>query len=565
MISIRKIGVIGRTYRHLNRYRHILAVLFKYGFDDVVDSLKIDQYLEVGLKLIPKDHRPKLEKFSRAERTRMAIEELGPTYIKLGQLLSTRPDLIPVEFMNELTKLQDKVPATSFPEIKAVVEAEFGRSIENVFDDFEETPLAAASIGQVHRARLKDGESVAIKVQRPGIQKTIEVDLEIMLHLATLIERHVEEFAFHRPVKIFEAFANRLEKEIDYKIEAANMDRFARYEINDGTVYVPKVFHEFSTPRVLTMEYVDGIKVSDFEKLDAAKLDRCLVNSRGANLVLRQIFEYGFFHADPHPGNIFVLPNNVICLIDFGMVGIVDRFTRETFVELIESIVRQDEIKAAQVVLKLTFHEEEPDLRLLERELSEFMGQHLYKPLKQIEIGNVLRHLLELSSRHGLRVPPDIFLMMKALGTLEGIARQLDPDFNMVAAVTPFLEKIKLQRMNPKRIASDIMRTSTELFHFLNVFPKEILDITRMIRQQKIKFIVENPGLEKTLATHDQISNRIAFSVIIAALIIGSALIVISEIPPLVYGISLIGIIVFIAAAMMGIWLLIAIIRKGRL
>jgi ubiquinone biosynthesis protein len=565
MLSIRKIGVIGRTYRHLSRYRQILAILFKYGFGDLIELLKIEQYIEVGLQLISKNRRERLEKFSRPERVRMALEELGPTYIKLGQVLSTRPDLVPVNFLRELSKLQDDVPASPFNEVAKIIEEELTSPPGDVFEFFDETPLAAASIGQVYRARLKDGEEVAVKVQRPGIRKVIEVDLEIMLHLATLMERHVEEVALHRPVKIVEEFARTLEKEIDYNIEATSMERISRHFLNDLTIYVPKVFREATAERVLTTELVEGIKVSDVDRLDAEGFDRKAITARGANIVLSQIFDLGFFHADPHPGNIFVLPDNVICLLDFGMTGTVDRQTRENFVDLVDSIVNQDESRATQVLLKLTYWDEEPDVRLLEKYVSEFMGQHLYKPLRDIEISKLLQNLLDLASHHRLRIPPDIFLMMKALGAVEGVGLLLDPEFDMIAQATPFIKRVKLERLSPQRISKDLIRLAMESFQFLQNFPKDVLEITRLIRQQKLSVKFEHQGLETMLATYDQISNRLSFSIIIAALIIGSALIVISNIPPLFYGISLIGIVGFLAAAIMGIWLLVAILRKGRL
>ncbi|MBW1837602.1 MAG: phosphotransferase [Deltaproteobacteria bacterium] len=565
MLSIRKIGVIGRTYRHLNRYRQILTILFKYGFGDLVERLKIDQYIEVGLQMISRKRRERVEKLTRAERVRMAFEELGPTYIKFGQVLSTRPDLIPVDFIEELSKLQDEVPPSPFDSIAAIIEAELGSSHEELFEVFEKIPLASASIGQVHKACFADGEAVAVKVQRPGIRKIIEVDLEIMLHLATLMERHIEELSIQRPVRIVEEFARTLEREIDYNLEATHMERFARNFLDDSTIYIPKVFRDTTTERVLTTELVDGIKVSELNRLEAAGLDRKVICARGAYLLLRQVFDYGFFHADPHPGNIFILPNNVVCLLDFGMVGTVDRQTREDFVDLIDTVVHRDEIRATQVLLKLTEYEQEPDIRLLEREFADFIGRHLYKPLKDIEIGKLLHQILDLASRHRLMIPADLFLMMKALGTIEGIGLMLDPDFDMIAQTTPFIERVKLARYNPQRISEDIFRTAGDLLHFVQKFPRDLLEIARLVRQQKLSLKFEHKSLETMLGTYDQISNRISFSIIIAALIVGSALIVISKIPPFMYGISLIGIIGFLAAALMGIWLLVAILRKGRL
>ena len=565
MLSIRKIGVVGRTYRNLNRYRQILAVLFKYGFGDLIELLKIEQYIEVGLQLISKNRRNRIEKLSRAERVRMAFEELGPTYVKLGQVLSTRPDLVPVDFTNELSKLQDNVPPFAFSEAKETIETEFGSPLEEIFDFFDELPFASASIGQVHKAGLKDGETVAVKVQRPGIKKIIEVDLEIMLHLAMLVERNITEIALYRPIKIIEEFARTLEKEIDYTLEATSMERFARHFLNDPTTYIPKVFRDMTTERVLTMELVDGIKVSEIDRLEGAGLDRKTITVRGANFYLKQVFDFGFFHADPHPGNIFILPDNVICLLDFGMTGSVDRQTRENFVDLIDSVARRHETKTTQVILKLTSWDDEPDIRQLERDVTDFMGRHLYKPLKNIEVGKLLNHLLELISRHRLMIAPDIFLMMKAMTTVEGVALVLDPDFDMIAQTAPFIRRIKLSRFHPERIAEDLIKLVSETLQFVEKFPKDMLEITRLIRQQRLSLKMEHQGLDAMLATHDRISNRISFSIIIAALIIGSALIVISEIPPLFYGISLIGIVLFSTAAIMGIWLLIAILRKGRL
>jgi ubiquinone biosynthesis protein len=566
MLSIRKIGALTRTYRHLNRYRRILAVLFKYGFGDLVELLRIDQYLEVGLQLIARKRRERIDRLPRAERVRLAIEELGPTFIKLGQVLSTRPDLVPVEFIREFAKLQDKVPSYPFEEAQTILTQELGAPPGDLFTSIEQQPLASASIGQVHRATLSDGETVAVKVQRPGIKKVIEIDLEIMLHLATLMERHIEELALHRPVKIVEEFTRTLEKEIDYTIEASNMEQIATQFLDDPTVYIPKVFRDHSTSRVLTTEFIEsGIKVSQIEALDKAGLDRKLITARGADIYLRQIFDVGFFHADPHPGNIFILPGNVVCLLDFGMVGRVDRRTREIFVDLVDAVVRKDESRAAKFLLQLTDWEIEPDMRNLERDVADFMGMHLYKPIKDVAIAPLLNQILELATRYRLAIPPDIFLMIKALGTVEGVARDLDPDFDMVKQTAPFIKRIMLERYSPERLTGDTLQLLAELRGFVGQFPRDLLEVLRLLRQRKLQFNVADPDLHRTLSTADQISNRLAFSVIIAALIVGSALIVISKIPPLLYGISIIGIIGFFAAAIMGIWLLVAILRRGRL
>lgn len=565
MLSIRKIGVISRTYRHLNRYRQILAILFKYGFGNLVDILNIDQYLDIGLQFVAKNRRERVEKLSRGERIRLMFEELGPTFIKFGQILSTRPDLIPVDIFTELTKLQDNVPSFSYAEVEMIIAAEFGKPVSVLFLQFEENPIASASIGQVHKAKLSNGESVAVKVQRPGLDKLIEIDLEIMLHLATLIEKNIEEASYYRPIKVVEEFTRSLEKELDYTIEAVNIKRMAAAFIKETDYYLPKVYKEFSTSKVITMEFIDGIKVSEVEKLDAAGLDRKIIIERGANFVFKQVFENGFFHADPHPGNIFILPKNVICMIDFGMVGSVDQETRDKFIELLIALVSKEPKKAMNVLLAMTDTDETPDRRLLERDVSDFMSAHLYKSLKDINVSKVTEEVLEIVSRHKLRIRPDIFLMMKAVTAVEGVARKLDPEFDMIQFAKPFAKKTLLTRLSPTRLATDFFTTATEFIHFFKQFPKEILELSQIAKKEKFVIRIELNYFEKMLSTFDKISNRIAFAIVIAALIVGSALIVMAKTPPMLYGISIVGIIGFLTAAIMGFWLLIAIITKGRL
>jgi ubiquinone biosynthesis protein len=313
------------------------------------------------------------------------------------------------------------------------------------------------------------------------------------------------------------------------------------------------------------MEYVEGIKISRLDLLEAAGMDKYTLTVHGADLILRQVFLNGFFHADPHPGNLFVLPGNVICLLDFGMVGIVDRNTREHFVDLIDAVVNRDEPAMVEALLQLTDWETPPDMRRMQRDVTDFISRYLYRPLKEIEIGACLKELIMLAARHRLRIPPDLFLMIKAFASVEGIARQLDPEFDMVTQAAPFLVEVNKKRFSPQRLAREALGISRMLVKLTRQLPRDILDIARVIRQQQLKLTVTHQGLQDMLATHDRISNRISFSIIIAALVIGSALIVISKAPPLIYGISLIGIIGFLAAAVMGVWLLIAILRKGKL
>ncbi|MBW1775475.1 MAG: AarF/ABC1/UbiB kinase family protein, partial [Deltaproteobacteria bacterium] len=531
-MHISKIGIIGRTYRHMQRYRQILTVLFRYGFGDLVDILKIEQYIEIGLQMISRKRREKMETLTRAERVRMALEELGPTFIKMGQILSTRPDLLPVDFIRELGKLQDHVSPFEYTQVEMIIETELGTPLGDIFKDFEEAPLASASIGQVHRARLADGEEVVVKIQRPDIRKTVEVDLEIMLHLATLMERHLAGWEIQRPTKIVEEFAQTLEKELDYTIEASHMERFAMQFLNDSNVYVPKVYRETSTGRILTMEYIDGIKASEIALLEEADLDRREIARRGFDLIMKQIFVHGFFHADPHPGNIFILLDNVICYLDFGMMGRIGRESRENFADLVVNIVRRDERKITEALLSLTVSEEEPDRYTLERSVSGFIDLHFNRPLKELDLGKLLHQLLDMVAKHRLSVPPDLFLMIKALSTVEGLGRLLNPDFDVTEQAAPFVRRIQMDRLHPKRIAGDFFDSGTELLHLIKEIPGEVRKILRQARQGKIKIKFEHRGLESMLSTHDRISNRLAFAIVLAALIIGSALIVLSGIPP---------------------------------
>jgi len=564
-LPIRKISAIGRTYRHLQRYRQILTVLFKYGFGDLVTSLKIEQYLDIGLQMISSKRREKIETLSRAERARMALEELGPTFIKMGQILSTRPDLLPIDFIHELAKLQDNVPAFPFSDVKKMIESELQHPLEDIFPEFDETPLAAASIGQVHRARLNDGEDVAVKVQRPDIRKIIEVDMEIILHIAMLMEKYVEELDVQRPTQIVKEFARTLEKEIDYTIEASHMERFSWQFTNDMTIYVPKVYREATTSRVLTMEYIDGVKISDVDISGNDVLDRKEIARRGAELIMKQIFVHGFFHADPHPGNIFILPNNIICYLDFGMMGRVNRQTRDKFVDLVTAVIHRDEAKAVDILLKLTYCEKEPDRNALNKEVAEFIDQHFFRPLKELDLVKLLHQLLEITSRYQMRLETDLFMMLKALSTVHGLGRTLDPDFDMIEHIAPFIRRIKLERLHPRRVAGDFMDSGTEFVNLVQEIPRDLREILTQFKKGKVKIEFEHRGLEQMLSTHDRISNRLAFAIVLASLVIGSSLIVLSNIPPKWNEIPVIGLVGFLVAGIMGFWLLVSILKGGKL
>ena len=379
LFSITPLGTIRKTYRHLNRYHHILRVLFKYGFDDLVELLHVDKYLETGLQMINRKPSEHLEKQSRPERLRMALEELGPTFIKLGQLLSTRPDFIPIAYLDELAKLQDDVPQFPFEEVEKIFLGETGHPPGDLFDYFEEEPFAAASIGQVHRARTANGLEMVVKVQRPDIDKIIAVDLEILAHIAQLMEQYIEELQGHRPTAIIEEFARSLSREIDFTIELTSIQRFAKQFAGNQKIHVARVYPELSSERILVMEYVDGIKASAIDSLRAEGVDLKRVAERGTQLVMEQIFIHGFFHADPHPGNIFILKDDVICFVDFGQMGRLSLREREEFTNLVVQLVAGNEQKVCTSLLALTVHDDSIDTERLSLDLADLMDRYLYQ------------------------------------------------------------------------------------------------------------------------------------------------------------------------------------------
>ena len=562
MINLITVGNLGKTYRHMTRYRQIVSILFKYGFDNIVDILKIDKYLEKGLEMISGKPRVRFERLTPQERVRLIFEELGPTFIKFGQILSTRPDLIPLPYLQELEKLQDNVPAFDFKEVKCILAKEFKGSLP--FKTIETKPFASASIGQVHRATLKNGDSVAVKIQRPGIGNLVKVDLEILHHLATLMERHIEDLSFFKPVKIVEEFATTLEKELDYTLEASSMQRVAKQFLFDQTIYIPKVYPEYSTESVMTMEYIHGIKISKVEALDALEYDRELLTRRGADFILTQVLQYGFFHGDLHPGNIFVLPNNVICPVDFGIMGYVDQYSRDVFIDLIAATVTQNTAQVSRLLLELTDYDEEPDLRALEKDIAGFSGLYFTDTsLKQINMGKMLQDIVQIALNHRLRLFPETFLMLKAFAAVEGVAQTLDPNFDMAGHAAPYIRKAKAARFSPSRLSDDVSRVSVESLKLFQNIPRESLAIIRQLRKGQLVLGFDSPRLERILTTHQRAGNKIALSIIVAALIIGSAMLLSFKVPPMLFGISLMGLAGLIVAGFIGFLLVVSILKNG--
>ncbi len=565
MLNIHKISSISKKYRNFKRYRQILAILFKYGFGEIFATLNLDQYIEASLKMLFKKEQGNIQKLSRAEKVRKILEELGPTFIKFGQILSSRPDLIPMDYIHELEKLQDNVPPFPFTDVVRIIEKELGKPPEELFKSFSKEVLAAASIGQVHEAVLKDGSAVVLKIQRPDIKKIIESDIEIMFHLATLLEENLEEFDIQKPTRIIEVFSKTIEKEINYNTEAGHIQRFKEQFAGEKTIYIPEVYREFSTKRILTMELVKGIKASDIDSLKKEGNNLQQLVKRGANLYLQQVFVHGFFHADPHAGNIFILPDSVICFLDFGMMGRLTARQRSDFAELIIQIVRRNPRKIVDATLKITYYDQEPDRDALEDDLAQFVDEYLYLTLKQLEVGKLLQSLLEIIINHKLYLRPNFFLLIKSASTIEGWAMQLDPDFEMLEHARPFFEKYQLHQLNPKRIAADLYDSGEDFFYLLRDIPGDLRDTLKLAKQGRIKIEFEHHGLGSMITTLDRVSNRISFAIVLAAQIVGSALVVLADIPPKWNDISVIGLAGFLVAGIMGFWLLLSMLRHGKM
>jgi ubiquinone biosynthesis protein len=555
--------VLGRTYRHLNRYREVAAVLAKHGFGDLLHMLRLDTHLESGLRGLMR--HPPVETAERPERVRLAVEELGPTFVKAGQYMSTRADLLPTEYLRALAKLQDRVPPFPAEQARAIIEEDLGRPVSRLFARFDDRPLAAASIAQIHAARLKDGREVVVKVERPDIRRVVAVDLEIMAHLASLAEKHSADWRRRKPTRVIAEVARSLDKEMDFSLEAAHTERFARQFEGDPTVSVPEVHRALSSSRVLTLERVEGIKAGDPAALERAGLDPRIAAETLARHYLAMIFTHGFFHADPHPGNLFIQPDHVVAYVDFGMTGRLDRATRESLADVIFAISERDEALLGRALLALAEYDEEPDRRDFEADMAELMDQYAYRPLAEWRLGRMLEQLFQTTARHSVRIPADLFLMVKALTELESLARGLDPRFDAISACAPFVRRVHEERLAPRRLAERLAEAGRETVDLLASAPGELRHILRAARAGRLLVEFEHKGLEPVLSELDQASNRLAYALLLGALVIGSALLVHAGLPPFWRGIPVLGLGGFVLSAVMAFWLLLAIVRHGRL
>lgn len=555
-----------KTYRNIKRYRQIFAVLLKYGFEDIVERLKLDTIVRLGRKMTRKaKSAEQFEHLTTAQRLRMALADLGPTFIKLGQVLSTRPDLVPLELVKELEKLQDQAPPFSPDEAMKIFSAQLNQPIANIFQSFSEEPMAAASIAQVHRATLLNNQAVAVKIQRPRIRRIIETDISILYDLAGIVEKYFPESELYDPTGIVNEFAKTIRSELDFVREGRNIDRFRQHFKNDATIYLPRVYWDYTTSSILTMEYIDGVKVSDIDFSQRPDLDRKIIARYGAKATLKMIFEIGLFHADPHPGNIFVLKNNVLAPLDFGMVGRLDEQTRIYLQNLLSAIVERNIDRIIKIFIDAEVIDETKDTRLLRIDLNDFIDTYYGIPLNQLKIEKLLNDLIEVLRRHRIAVLADVVLMAKALATIESVGRSLDPDFNMMTFVEPYARKLMLQPILPRKQLKEMRQLAQETEELIKILPSELRYILRKVKKGRMNLIFEHRGLERLITEMDRSSNRLAFSLIIAALIIGSSIILFFDRGWHIFGFSVFGLIGYVIAAILGLWLVIAILRSGRL
>lgn len=561
---IPRIGNLNRTYRNFKRYQEIIVILIKHGFGEMLSQINLEQFKLFGKKIVSQANSETLA-LSKWKRIRLAFEELGPTFIKLGQILSNRPDLIPEKLIIELEKLQSEVPPFPGNIAKQIVEEQLPQPFDEVFAWFDEKSIASASIAQVHKAKLKTGEIVAVKIQRPNIKKTIEVDIEIMLHLAELLEKHIAEFQSISPIRIVEEFAETIKKEIDFNYETSYIERFKKMFENNRSIYVPKIFKQFSSKKILILEFIIGVKINNIEQLKAMGITPKEIAGKGTSLILKQIFDFGFFHADPHPGNILIMPDHRICFLDFGMMGSISQRYRNYLSDFMIAFVSNDVRKLVKILIQFSQTSTQINLNELENQLSELIERFTYLPLKDIDMSEVLDKSFKLVLSYELRLPPIMYLLSKSIVTIEGVARQLDPDFNMIAYIKPYAKKLIKRRLSPLRVSKDIYLSGVELAQLMQEFPFEARDLISQLKRGNLKVCFEHRGLESFMHKLDQITNRIAFAIVIAALIIGSSIIVYAAIPPLIKDVSLIGIIGYIAAGILGFWLIISIINSRKM
>lgn len=552
--------------RDLKRMHDIASVLIRYGFGDVVRRIGMAQALERAGRALHWREPEELAHLEPSARVRRALEALGPTFVKLGQILATRVDLFPPDWISEFSKLQDAAPAVPFADLRAQLAEDLGEAPEAIFTEIDTEPLAAASLAQVHRARLGDGTEVILKLRRPGIRPIIEADLRLMERLAEIIEAEASDLSRYRPRDVVRQFTASLRRELDFAAECRNAERIAEQFAGHPEIYIPRVHWQWCGERLNVQDYVDGIPGRDLAAADAAGLDRKLLARRGAEAVLKMLLEDGFFHADPHPGNVFYLAGNRIAFIDFGMVGRLTEERRSQVARLLHGLVSRDSALVADVLLDWSDDEQrdpDSDLGNLRTEIDSFVDLYHGVPLQRLDIGAMLSDLLTILRQHGLSLPADLALMIKAFITLEGMGRQLDPEFDIAAEASPFLRQVLLAHAAPAAFARRGWRAFTDAVDLLAGLPRDLRQFLRAARRGKLQVQVEVLPLQRFGGQIDRAASRLALAIVIAALIVGSAIVMTVDKAPALPGLPSFGLLGFIAALIGGLWLLISIWRSG--
>ncbi|GAB5045915.1 ABC1 kinase family protein [Thermodesulfovibrio sp. TK110] len=560
---------IKKTYYSAKRLQEIINVFIKHGFGQIIDQIHLGRFIALKKRIKSFGRWPYYKAPTAAERLRIAFEELGPTFIKLGQLLSSRPDLVSIAYAKEFKKLQDRVPPFETKKVYEIIEKELGVSIEKIFESINPEPLGSASIAQVHEAVLKDGKEVIVKVRRPGIKQQIMLDLTILHSLAKLIEKYVPESKIFDPVGIVEQFSRSITKELDFRREASNAVVFRENFKNDPKVYIPYVFREFTTEKILVMEKVKGIRIDDVESLKAKGFDiETLLNSL-IDMYFKQIFDYGFFHGDPHPGNILIMDNSCIALVDFGIVQRIDEEFKEAYANVALAIINQNTEKLITEYLKLGIIPEEIDKEKLKKELKEDIEELLFPiytyRIEEIKISELIESIMKVALKHRLRFLPELLLIDKVLIMLEGLTRQLCPKISIIELLKPYAKKIISKRLHLDFYLNKTLKALNEFKEAALNIPFQLKTLLRKAVKDEITVRMYHVNLPEFIKDIDKASNKIAFALIVSAMILSSAIMHATEVKPLIYGISLFGLITGVFAFFLGLWLIISIIRSGKL
>jgi ubiquinone biosynthesis protein len=518
-----KISTIPNIYRNVNRLTEIVSVLSKYGLADGISRLNLD----FAKGLIKSREGEALARHTRERRIRMALEELGPTFIKLGQILSTRPDLVGSQLANELKKLLDEAPRDPPEVVLELVANELGQPVEDLFLEFDEEPIASASIGQVHRARLKSGEEVVVKVQHAGIQDVVRKDLDVLAGLAQLVQR-LPEFAAYRPVETVAEFQRTLRRELDFGREERNLQQFHTRFRDNPKITIPQPISELCTPRVLTMEMLEGIKLSDVDGLAKAHCDRDQIARCGADLYLEMIFGDGFFHADPHPGNVMILPGNCIGLLDFGMVGRVDERLRENIEDLLLALVNQDATMLTSLITRIGSAPSDLDRASLQNDLADYVAVYGNQPLDRFVLADALEEMIEMIFRYRIVLPAQVAMILKVFITLEGTSQLLSPRFSLMQVIQRYQRKALLRRLSPARRMRKLRRVYSDLEHLLESLPRRTMEIMEQIQSGKFDVHLDHRGLEPSV-------NRLVLGMLASALFMGSSLMLSQKVPPILF------------------------------